>query len=657
MKRIILLSAVCFLNMGLAFAQTHVFERNVHTKVRTYVNARKLPSRLLQVPNHQTTHLPNHQANTGSQYRQVGAYWGDNYNPQGYGLPQYPGQLRVATVIPKELFRPYEGCQIVALRTALSQKIDNLRFFVASIDNEGNILDEIVSSSFISANFGWNEADITPLTIETSSIAGYVVGYEYTQFNNRSVFGGYAAECYPISMIKCDMELPMLVHGQMDYGYDWYRVDTEGSTMSIQCIVKGNGFSDQDFALNYIDTGSPLLRQGSNMEGILMLQNIGTQGTTGYEGEVELDGHTLATFNGEAESGAFMTTKFVIGEALDAGSHELTARLTHINGEPLVTSQPWHQLPHTFSVYGDEDVQERQKYVVEEFTSTASQYAPLGTNLLSAMTKHFDDVCIVSLHESYTGPDTLASDHSRQLIDLLNWQQTPSAAFNRVDLGIDTETSTFGINAATGYDTQYPATYAKRFHQQMEDNSLAALATLDIAATVDGQQLTTAISGHGSQRLHDLLGRHLRLTVYLTEDSIASPQIVGNTTDTGYIHNHVARCMLTDTRGDDLQWTGDGTFSQTYQTELPAHWSATRLNVVALLHLMPAGITYDYSHMQVSNACTVRPQVITAISQTSVADSQPVEWYSIDGTRLDAPRRGINIVRLSTGQTRKVILQ
>ena len=42
---------------------------------------------------------------------------------------------------------------------------------------------------------------------------------------------------------------------------------------------------------------------------------------------------------------------------------------------------------------------------------------------------------------------------------------------------------------------------------------------------------------------------------------------------------------------------------------------------------------------------------------TIKADDEDVKWYTLDGHRIDAPRKGLNIVRMSNGKTKKVLVK
>ena len=47
----------------------------------------------------------------------------------------------------------------------------------------------------------------------------------------------------------------------------------------------------------------------------------------------------------------------------------------------------------------------------------------------------------------------------------------------------------------------------------------------------------------------------------------------------------------------------------------------------------------------------------TGIETTSISNNEVQSYYSLDGKHLDAPQKGINIVKLANGQTKKVVIK
>jgi hypothetical protein len=42
---------------------------------------------------------------------------------------------------------------------------------------------------------------------------------------------------------------------------------------------------------------------------------------------------------------------------------------------------------------------------------------------------------------------------------------------------------------------------------------------------------------------------------------------------------------------------------------------------------------------------------------TIKADDEDVKWYTLDGKQIELPRKGLNIVRMSNGKTKKVLVK
>jgi Outer membrane protein Omp28 len=83
----------------------------------------------------------------------------------------------------------------------------------------------------------------------------------------------------------------------------------------------------------------------------------------------------------------------------------------------------------------------------------------------------------------------------------------------------------------------------------------------------------------------DLSG-DLRLSVYITEDSIRDVQLKLGVKVPDYMHRHVFRDAVSSPTGDPISepMTGGQLISRTYSTTLPPEWVAERCSIVAFLH-------------------------------------------------------------------------
>ena len=68
-------------------------------------------------------------------------------------------------------------------------------------------------------------------------------------------------------------------------------------------------------------------------------------------------------------------------------------------------------------------------------------------------------------------------------------------------------------------------------------------------------------------------------------------------------------------------------------------------------YLMPA------QDVTVTGSFSIDPEYQAGIAATKTSETVPVVYYSPEGRRLDAPQRGINIIRMSNGTTKKVFVK
>ena len=117
---------------------------------------------------------------------------------------------------------------------------------------------------------------------------------------------------------------------------------------------------------------------------------------------------------------------------------------------------------------------------------------------------------------------------------------------------------------------------------------------------------------------------------------------------TGHSHNEAAPFSGDVTEGS--------TFESSYDMEMPdnndllAAMKMNKLRIVALL--------IDRSSQEVLNAAEVPVGSSTGITDAHITtDGDSDAYYSTNGMRLDKPQKGINIVRKSDGNVRKIIVK
>ena len=119
------------------------------------------------------------------------------------------------------------------------------------------------------------------------------------------------------------------------------------------------------------------------------------------------------------------------------------------------------------------------------------------------------------------------------------------------------------------------------------------------------------------------------------------------------------RDVLTATWGDLLQWTDGNHYSNTYTVTLDSEWNADNMHVVAFVGRPVADQSYiDDVWVNNANVAKVGGNS-TGISGVVTPDENATEVarYSIDGRQISKAEKGINIIKMSDGTTRKVIVK
>ncbi|MCR4852893.1 MAG: Omp28-related outer membrane protein, partial [Prevotella sp.] len=594
--------------------------------------------------------------------RIFGSYITDEITSPGSGLPTYPGTMQVGAFLPMDIIRKFDGCSLRAIRIGLPVAANVSKVFIYAIDKSGKVGDLITSANVTTqAAMGWNEQVLNaPITVDANreNLGGYLMGFEYEQVNTQR-HGSYTADCYPLSFVNSGKVYR--TYGRMNG--QWTDIDaTSMGNLSVQAIAKSDQFPQKDLILSAIDIDTPLTQAGEKLNYSFTVENFGWQDIADYAVEVKLDDTVVNTITDSLDSLATKDVKgsLTLDKELVAGSHSISATVTAIDGSAPTERTLDDRSEQIFSVYGEADVMPRQQYLVESFTSTEDVYAPYGLKILNTLQSAHDNVSVVNIHcnASESDIDPFGNDTTADIALLLDMKQMPTAAMNRCYLGEVPTKYYYGMLALLAFDESYATVKADEFYKLMSTQSTPSLVTLDVEATsVDGN-LTVNVNGMGGEHARQLLEKTGSLSVYLVEDDVEGRQQTSAGTTDGYRHDNVWRAMLTDINGDELTWTDDQHFTNTFTTTLAEDWNANNMRAIAFVHLATDVLDPNYTTMGISNATSAKLTVTSGISDATLTDvnERPVAIYSADGVLRNSLQRGINIVRMSDGTTRKVLI-
>lgn len=540
-------------------------------------------------------------------------------------------------------------------KAASSQKVSKLNSDQTAFDQEWN---EVIFDKALDVN------DVTN---------GLVIGYTYTQKTTQSG-GNYTAECFPVA--AGEGTSGVLAYGDLGKGTGWYQVSNE-YVMCIQLIVEKEGGFPDDLAIAQVTT-NPMLKPDEKLPFEFYVNNSGSKACTNASFNVLIDNNPVAELT-LPKDGSISDEYVKLDATLDLseynlenGAHVLGVKVKNVNGKDPSGDTSDDAAAAQFRIYTETTT--RQYNLVEQFTSTSCVYCPWGYETLRALTKSRDDVAWVAIHglQDKNNPDPYTISDADAILGY-STNGFPSANFNRFNLG--------GNMIATNIATEKNAQLAEQLSGvlDMEDEIAPSVVNLQMETNLtvgDNPNLKDAtlnitIKGTGVKDASKIL-EGATLGLYVTENGVKSKQYSPNGWIGTYNHENVLRVIGTENPwGDVITWNGDN-FEMTYEVTIPKkqynyNENKNTLNAVAFVSL-PFMINVDgknYFNGDLNNVWVNQCQFLelpkgqaTAIKGVETSENATVvARYAADGSEVSAPVKGINILKLSDGTTRKVVVK
>lgn len=595
--------------------------------------------------------------------RLFGFYNTDELDLSGYsslGLVQYPGSYSAGALFYSDVVSGFSNAvsgQITKVRFAVAESIGSttVRIFPVNLA-EGEIGEAVAEEAVASTQQGWNDVVLTtPVTVEENT--GYIISYDYTQTSKN----------YPL---LSDMNVNpngetgdgFMIYGNLGQGTGWYGMSDAGN-LCIQFVVKGGNYIDNDVALTKMSLAKQYFKADGELEYSFGVMNMGNDVPTSYTLELSVDGNVVETLESPialTNTAQSVTGKLALPSGLSVGEHKVAVEVTKINGETPTENVADDKAETSFYVYSES--LPRQMNLIEEYTSTACGYCPLAHQLFEKWTETRNDLIIVANHNSGMGnSDPMITTESDMLASIFLGSGLPCASFNRYynsDEG--------AISITMGYNSSYHDMVIDQMLNPFieQTNSIPTFAAVDLRADYNEntRQLNINVSGEAVADFKTFVGEDAVLTVYLLEDSIIARQISYDPYqhyENEYVHNHVLRDVVSkNVFGDAINWTDDTHYSNDFTVTLDGSWNVNNMNVVAFIS-RPVKDDSEVTDLWVNNANITR----VLSGETGIngivnggEDVKEVARYSIDGTRIYAPVKGINIIKMSDGTTKKVMI-
>lgn len=579
----------------------------------------------------------------------MGHYDNDSIASEGYSPSTASGTRSIAVILDSDELDIFQGGKIVAIRVGLSEATTINKVFVIPVT--GTKYGTRTEWDCEMSEQGWNTLQLeTPYDLNLEEGQKLLVGFYYQQ----EVAGA------PLSFVHVGQPYDTYTYTKVGSNFKWKANNsTDHGNLSLQCIVEKDSYPDYRIAAYDLKAGN-IVPVGDMLPFTLVVNNRGIKqiGANELEMAVSIDGNPVATvYNDESFVEGYTTVHATAPTSgYEAGNHVLTVELTSIAGQPIETPI---SLNAEFLAY--EQVLPRQKHIVEQLTSTYCTYCPLGNSMLKILTEERDDVIWVGIHGNLgSGVDPFKNKQADSLMVYMTGGSIsyPSGAFDRTTGWEDDRSIVNGLGYSAASHVQVAETLGYFF-----DNITATRPTFvsingNCSFNEETRMATVSIWGKMTDDFEDMIGQDAKLTVYIVEDSLVAPQLNSGTWINNYMHNGVFRQALGSIKGMPLNKTADGLYKNVYRTSIPDAWKWKNLRVVAFVSRPITNYVHGFTDMQVNNAEVFTFTISNAVEELSIdPDAVPVEYYDVMGRRYDSLQPGINIVKMSDGTSRKVLVK
>ncbi len=622
-------------------------DHNKPLTINTKTNAQKAPSRI----------------NLDSDERLVGWYTGDEYPAgEGIGLTSYTGTYDVGTIYPASNLGPCVGATVTKMRFALATActVNSVALFKVS----GSTVTEVSRTALTNTSCpaGWTDVTLeTPVTIEAGY--DYLMAYNYVQTSNGYPLG------YDRDYVSVHSTQGIQIYGNLGQGTGWYSAGTSYGDILVQMVVKGANYADEDIAVSNLAC-APYGQKGGMLPFTFSVQNTGNNIPTSYTLQALVDGELVATIATPVELTNVpqtLTGNVELPAELDNSiAHTLTIKVLDINGNaPAEETTADDETSTDFNTYTQ--AYPRQKQLVEHFTSQYCPYCPLGYDVLRSLVNKRDDVAWVGIHGDMSAGTDVYTVAEAQNIMAFQTQSFPSASFNRFyNAGYNEETLALPLGYRSEYKDLAADMFSEFFDLSNEYNPAFVNVAVETSFDNDTREATVRVTGNVAEDAFEAV-QDAVVTVYITEDGLKARQLNQGTWVSSYEHENVLRAVLCDNQyslGDVPEFTDGKYYEKNYTTTIPAGWNADNLWIVAIVS-RPINVSGNSFATEINDAFVWNCERVklgdnyyTGVDTIdSDPNAVPVAYFTIDGRAISTPAQGVNIVKMSDGTTRKVLVK
>lgn len=599
-------------------------------------------------------------ANLAANQRLVGYF--DTDDCDNYvGVPRFTGSNKVAIELTADDLAPYYGKKIAGVRFNLGQGETSTGVFVQNLTLEnGQIVDmadvatsdKSVTSAAGATNTGeWHEVMFDNKVELSSSFQELFVGFNYKQTSSNYPIGVNSKVDGPFFMYA---NIPSSQGGK---GAAWYQFQSGGMGLAIQLIVEG------EFGQNNVqplDFGNVMVAKGKTKNVAVKFRNLGSKFTS-IDYTISLDGKAGAEqhldFGKDYGLGGTHTVEIPFAAASELGKNAITLTVTKVNGAENACAIK----TATGTLYTVER-EFVKRSVVEEFTGTGCGFCPRGHVGMHKMRDLYGDQFVgIAMHQFNSSDPMYYTSYN------LNFQGAPSCMVNRSSGDLDP------------YDD-----LPKAFKASLEEMPL-------VDVTVEGAFSEDTAYVYAKASVESLVSGDYDIAYMLIADNLSGT--TSKWKQSSYYSKTAGKFPSKNKIPEDLQflWDEPASYAATYNDVLIASSYSNSKNKATLPTLVENGSVNSYYTLtmptkkalkETIRSCGNEVYVVAVVldkktgaivnaRKAKVADfgttgienvnnsseATVVARYNVNGVQIAAPVKGINIVKMSDGTTRKVLVK
>lgn len=640
MKKFLLSAFALLLAMtaGAQKFQSFKYTGKLDTKVETRSAAKKAPAKVS---------LPSNQRYVGQTRTDDCA----NY----LGATGLVGDNPVGILVEQSDYAMYMGAKVVGMRYNVSNTTISNVFVYGLTDKD---IDEVLSKEDgVTSNDGWNTVmfDEDEQFTLNNDYLGFLFGYTYNQTKANYSLGmndKVAGEFYLYANIP---------ESQGGSGEGWYNMGSQYGALCVQLIVEDDNFKDN--SVTPYDFGKFDVALGHEKNVAIALANAGNKFES-IDYTITLEGKTSAEqhvdFGKDLGMGGTYYLNVPFAAASKVGEYPTTFTITKVNGvknDAKVTAASGTNNTLSKAL--------KKNSVVEEFTGTGCGWCPRGHAGMHKLRETFGEQFIgIALHQYSSSDPMYNGDYN------LNFSGAPSCVINREGSTLDPYYGSQNniVDDFRASLNAYPVA-AVSVTGEYNDDKTQVTATAKVESIVDGNYevaymlVADGLKGTSSSwKQTNYYSSAMASQTGLTEEKVPEDMLDywNGTSKIAMTYNDVLIASSYKDSENQAKFdalTANGTTTGSYTLTLPTkktlknaiNGEGAKVYVVAMIIDPTTGAIVNAEKTLVGAESGIAG-VKTNTNATVVAR------YAADGTRLQAPQKGINIIKMSDGTTRKVLV-